>query len=167
MAARIALALAILAGAAVLSCDAFAAVDFYAAINRLRAGEGACASGAKQPPLTRQPALERAALSVALGRTLQESIKASGYRATRASVISVTGSGLSERTLAQLGPGYCQKLLDPAFGEIGIHQDERHLWIVLAAPFAPQVALSPEAAAQRVLQLTNDARAQARNCGGR
>jgi uncharacterized protein YkwD len=37
----------------------------------------------------------------------------------------------------------------------------------MAAPFAPQVTLSPEVAAQRVLELTNEARTQPRRCGER
>jgi hypothetical protein len=49
---------------AALSCNAFAAADLYVAINRLRAGQGACMVAQKPAPLTRQPALERAALGL-------------------------------------------------------------------------------------------------------
>ena len=35
----------------------------------------------------------------------------------------------------------------------------------MAAPFAPHVALSPEAAARRVLELVNRARTESRKCG--
>jgi hypothetical protein len=48
--------------------------------------------------------------------------------------------------------------------EIGIYQDSRQVWIVIAAPFAPSVAMSAQAAGQRVLELVNRARATARRC---
>lgn len=152
---------------AAASCDGFAAADLYDAVNRLRAGEGACAIVQKPSPLTRQPALERAALGLARGRTLRDSLKESGYRATASLLISITGAGVSGGTVAVLEKRYCEQLLGGALVDIGIHQDARQLWIVMAAPFAPRVSLSPEAAAQRVLELVNKARAESRSCGGK
>jgi uncharacterized protein YkwD len=150
---------------AALSFDAFAATDLYAAINRLRAGEGACMVAQKPPPLTRQPALERAALGLSRGQSLRDSVRESGYRATASRFISITGAG--GRAVAVLERKYCEQLLDGALIDVGIHQDARQLWIVMAAPFAPRVALSQEVAAQRVLELVNTARAEPRRCGGR
>jgi hypothetical protein len=49
--------------------------------------------------------------------------------------------------------------------DIGIYQDARQLWIVMAAPFAPRVSLSSEAAARQVLDLVNKARTASRRCG--
>ena len=51
--------------------------------------------------------------------------------------------------------------------EIGIYADARQVWIVLAAPFAPSVEMSGQAAGQRVLELVNQARAAPRDCGNR
>jgi uncharacterized protein YkwD len=151
----------------VLSCDAFAAADLYDAVNRLRAGEGACMVAQKAAPLTRQPALERAAAGLAHGRSLRDSIRESGYRATASRFISITGAGTSARAAVLLGKKYCAELLDGAWVDIGVYQDAGRVWIVMAAPFAPRVALSQEAAAQRVLELTNEARTQPRRCGER
>ena len=148
-----------------LPWNAFAAADLYDAINRLRAGEGACMVAQKPPPLTRQAALERAAVALSRGQSLRDSVSESGYRATASRVISITGAG--GRTVAVLEKKYCGQLLDGALVDIGIYQDARQLWIVMAAPFAPRVALSLEAAAQRVLELVNNARTEPRRCGGR
>ena len=150
---------------ATLSCDAFAATDLYDAINRLRAGEGACMVAQKAAPLARQPALERAAVGLSRGQSLRDSVRESGYRATASRFISITGAG--GRAVAVLERKYCEPLLDGALVDIGIYQDGRQLWIVMAAPFAPRVALSQEVAAQRVLELVNTARAEPRRCGGR
>ena len=152
---------------ATLSCDALAAADLYDAINRLRAGEGACMVAQKAAPLARQPALERAALGLARGRSLRDSVRESGYRATASRFISITGAGTGGRAVAVLERKYCEPLLDGALVDIGIYQDGRQLWIVMAAPFAPRVALSQEVAAQRVLELVNNARTEPRRCGGR
>lgn len=152
---------------AALSCGAIAAADLYDAVNRVRAGEGACAVVQKPAPLTRHSALEQAALGLARGQKLQESLKKSGYRASTSLFIGITGAGVNEGAVAALEKKYCEKLTRPALVDIGIYQDARQLSIVMAAPFAPQVALSPEAAAQRVLELANKARAEPRSCGAR
>jgi uncharacterized protein YkwD len=51
--------------------------------------------------------------------------------------------------------------------EVGIYLDARQVWIVMAAPFAPSVEVSEQAAGQRVLDLVNQARATPRYCGDR
>jgi uncharacterized protein YkwD len=150
---------------AAFACHALAAADLYDAVNRLRVGQGACAAVQKPVPLMRQPALERAALDLARGQTLQDSLKESGYRATASLFISISGSDISEGAVALLEKQYCKQLLGAELVDIGIYQDARQLWIVMAAPFAPQVSLSSEAAARRVLELVNKARAVSRRCG--
>jgi uncharacterized protein YkwD len=152
---------------AALACDAVAAADPYEAVARLRAGEGACMVARKPPPLKRQPALERAAAALARGLSLRDSLKAAGYRATASRFIAITGAGAGGIAFAQLERKHCRELLEGALTDIGVYYHDRQLWIVMAAPFTPQVALSPEVAAQRVLELTNEARTQPRRCGER
>ena len=113
----------------------------------------------------RQPALERAALDLARGQTLPDSLKESGYRATASLFISISGPDISEGAVSVLEKQYCKQLLGAELVDIGIYQDARQLWIVMAAPFAPRVSLSSEAAARRVLELVNKARAVSRRCG--
>ena len=62
---------------------------------------------------------------------------------------------------------YCRQLQDAAMTEVGIYLDARQVWIVMAAPFAPSVGVSEQAAGQRVLDLVNQARATPRYCGNR
>ena len=147
------------------SCEALAAADLYDAINGLRAGHGACAARQTPAALTRQPALERAARDLARGYTLPDSLKQSGYRASASLFISISGADSSDEAATLLEKRYCKQILSAELAEIGIYQDARQLWIVMAAPFAPRVSLSSEAAARRVLDLVNKARAASRRCG--
>ena len=148
------------------ACFDAAASDLYAAINRLRAGEGNCAVVEKLPPLRPQAALERVARDLSRGNKLQQSLKAAGYRATRSSAISITGDTAGARAAGMLGKQiHCQQLQDAEMTEVGIYLDARQVWIVMAAPFAPSVEMSAQAAGQRVLDLVNQARATPRYCG--
>ncbi len=145
-----------------------AADDLYAAINRLRAGAGNCAAKPHLRPLQQQAALERVARDLAQGVELKQSLRETGYRAARSSALNIRGGGIGGRAAEILsGKPYCQPLQEAAFTEAGIYVDDRQLWIVFAAPVAPAVALPAEAAAQRVLELVNRARATPRNCGER
>jgi uncharacterized protein YkwD len=139
------------------------ALELYPTINRLRSGQG-CA-GEKMLPLKPQPALERVARALSQGGELQASLKEAGYRATRARALSLTGDGVDARAEALLAQRSCGELREPGVTEVGVYADARQLWIVMATPFAPAVALSPQAAGERVLGLVNQARAVPRKCG--
>lgn len=145
-----------------------AASDLYTAINRLRAGEGNCAITERLPPLKPQAALERVAGDLARGEKLPQSLKAAGYRATRSSALSIRGDGVGAQAAGMLAKqSYCRQLQDGAMTEVGIYVDAHQVWIVMAAPFAPSVRMSEQAAGQRVLDLVNQARATPRFCGNR
>jgi uncharacterized protein YkwD len=145
-----------------------AAGDLYTAINRLRAGDGNCAAVNEMPPLKPQAALERVARALARGDKVEPSMKAAGYRATRYSALSLRGDGVGAQAAAMLArQSYCQQLQDAAMTEVGVYLDASQLWVVMAAPFAPSVGVSEEAAGQRVLDLVNRARSTPRYCGDR
>jgi uncharacterized protein YkwD len=99
------------------------------------------------------------------GAGLPESLKDAAYRASTSVYISLSGDGVVDKAGAALGERYCTQLLGRALADIGIYQEDRHIWIVMAAPFAPQVSMSADTAAARVLELVNRARAEARSCG--
>ena len=151
-----------------LASHAAAASELYATVNRLRAGDGACAEK-KLPPLQPKAKLERVARELARGGKLEESLKAAGYRATRSHAMSVRGSGVTEKAAAAIlgKQEYCPRLQNAEMTDIGIHLDSRQVWVVMAAPFTPSVGMSEEQALQRVLVLVNQARAQPRACGGK
>ena len=145
-----------------------AAGDLYAAINRLRAGGGDCTTAANLPPLKPQAALERVARDLSQGGDLKQSEKENGYRAARSRALSIKGEGVGAQAEAILArQSYCPPLQEAGMADVGIYQDARQVWIVIAAPFAPAVALSAQAAGQRVLDLVNQARATPRSCGNR
>jgi uncharacterized protein YkwD len=117
-------------------------------------------------PLRPQAALERVAADLARGDNLEQSLSAAGYRSTRSSALSITGDGVGAQAAQMLASkSYCRQLQDAAMTEVGIYQDARQVWVVMAAPFAPAVAVSEQAAGQRVLDLVNRARAAPRYCG--
>jgi uncharacterized protein YkwD len=147
-------------------CFDAAASDLYVVVNRLRAGGDHCPVAKNLPPLKPQALLERVAGDLSRGKDLQQSLKAVGYRATRVQAIKITGDGASpwaEGTIRD----YCARLQDPAMTEIGVYLAAGQTWIVTAAPFAPAVAMSQQAAGARVLALVNQARAAPRYCGNR
>jgi uncharacterized protein YkwD len=151
-------------------CFNAAADDLYASINRLRAGDSICATARGLAPLRPQPALERTARDLAQGLSLQQSLRQVGYTAARFSAFSIAGNGFG-------GQQYCRELQEAGMTEIGVFQDARQVWIVLASP---SMATSPSRTAvplatrregsgqppgERILDLINQARATPRNCG--
>ena len=134
-----------------------------ATVNRLRAAGGACT--AASPPVSARPALDAAAAAAAHGAALEASLQSAGYRATEAQIITLSGEGVRARLYGLLASRFCPQVSAPRLTEIGVHEDRRQLWIVLAAPFAPRLDLTRKQVADRMLELVNQARAQPRQCG--
>jgi len=151
-----------------LAAGHVAAADLYAELNRLRTGDGRCTSSARLPPLRPQAALEQAARHLARGNPLDRSLAAAGYRATRSSFFSISGEGAGARAAELLASrGDCKQIMDAGLTDVGIYVESGELRVVLAAPFAPAVEMSEQAAGRRVLELVNQARATPRVCGNR
>lgn len=145
-----------------------AASDLYTTINRLRAGEGNCATTERLPALKPQAALERVARDLARGDKLEQGLQAVGYRARRSNVLWFKGEGVGSKIVGMLTEQtYCRKLQDAAVTEVGIYLDASQIWIVMAAPSAPAVMESGQAAGQHVIDLVNQARATRRYCGNK
>lgn len=132
-------------------------------VNRLRAPGGACAAAA--PPLAPRDMLDAAASRVAQGAPLDAAFKAAGYRMAQAQVITVSGQGLRAGLEKMLAQRFCAQLGNTKLTDIGVYERRNQLWIVLAAPFTPQVGLTRQQVAERMLALVNQARAGARRCG--
>jgi len=155
-----------LAGIALATAAAGAgAADLYDTINAIRAGQSECHFAQKLAPLARNAALELAAQALSRGVGMPEALKDAAYRATTSFSIRISGDGIADKAGALIARQYCQQVSKIELAEIGVYQEERNAWIVLAMPFALQVALGNDDAGQRVLELVNQARAQARNCG--
>jgi uncharacterized protein YkwD len=133
--------------------------DMLSAINHVRADCGAPTALSENPHLTEIARLR------SLGATLAVAQKQAGYHA--AHIVSMQLPGVpDERSLGRmLKEQMCARLITPGVRELGAVRRGADVWIALGEPFIPP---DPDAAAsisQRVLELTNEARAQARRCG--
>ena len=149
---------------ALLLGPARAAADVIDAITTVR--DGGCAGRTRSvPPLRENERLDEAAKRLSQGSTLPVALQAAGYHAASSfsvSISQVPPSGDVERIITQQ---FCKQAADAAFREIGTWRRGSTVWIALAQPFAPPPASERAAISRRVLELTNQARAQARRCG--
>lgn len=153
---------ALLALSAVLAAPAAAASDPLAReIEAIRA-RGCGAGGA--PALRREPALDRAAASIAAGSRLRDATLESGYRAQRSVVLEASGAG-DAAIAAGLAARACGEIADPGFRDYGLATRDGAAWVLLAAPLEPPAAGEAPAVGARVLALVNEARSAARRCG--
>lgn len=134
------------------------------ALNTLR--QQGCTKGDRPAkPLRENAELSRAAALIAGGRKLEDALKASGYRAVRATQITVRGaSGTAALARSTLGKS-CATALHGELSETGFYQRGTQTWVVLAAPFSPPAATQAGDVQARILALVNEARARPRRCG--
>ena len=141
---------------------AFARQDLLAEVNAIRAQGCADHPGVKRE-LRRDPVLDRAARALASGERLRQAMKDAGYHATRSASLEVSGSDAAiAGALAQQG---CKDIADPDFADVGVFERGDSGWIVLAGALVPPAASEAQAVSRRVLELDNEARANARRCG--
>lgn len=138
-------------------------VDVVAAANTARLQDCAGSSKAARP-LRAQAELQEAARLLAGGAGLEAAVSASGYRAKKSASIALRNGVDEGRIRALLAQRFCRTVSDPDLLEIGAYQRETDTWIVLAEPFAPPTP-GDASIASRVLDLVNEARAEARRCG--
>ena len=141
-----------------------ASAAVLAALNAVRANGCGGRSGVATP-LRENAQLIAAARRGSSDRDFRDALAATGYRATRSATIHVSGAADARSIANLLAAKYCAYLIESAYREIGIHQQERETWIVLAAPFSPPALEASDAVARHVLELVNRARMQARMCG--
>ena len=151
------------------ACAAATAADVSEAAqltNQIRARGCGEQPGVEQA-LRSVPKLEAAAQHVARGESLGDALTASGYRASRATVIHVEARSGPGAVQEFLTGRFCTTVTDPDLEEIGTASRDQEVWIVVASPLdVPDEQDRPDVAA-RVLELTNQARAQERRCGTR
>ena len=153
-----------LSAAFCVAADVHAQSDSVAlTVNRLRAPGGACQATAS--PLIPQTSLDSAAARLAKGDTPEAALKYAGYRATQAQVLTVKGAGMRSGLQALLAKRFCAQIGETAVSDIGVFEGREQVWIVLAAPFAPRLELTPQQIGERMLALVNKARSVPRRCG--
>lgn len=144
-----------------VSAPGWALADMPAVLNKVRAQS----CGARQP-LRSSARLDRVARLLSQGTQLQQAEQSAGYHAARSVSLSLSGVG-DERSLELLlRRQLCSQLGSIQYRELGVHRRGSELWIILAQPIVVPDPREQAAIAQRVLLLTNQARAHARSCGG-
>ncbi len=145
---------------------AAAQADPAAVVNALRT-EGCGGAVAVGSPVRRDSALDAAARELARSATLGDALGRVGYPVTSSTSFHVQGSRDDAAIRRMLAERYCERINDPQFSELGVHQSGAETWIVMAGRAAmPFVALQdPAAVERRVLDLVNAARGEPRQCG--
>jgi len=111
--------------------------------------------------------LDEAARRIANGADLHAALMASGYSAAQSSSIHIATTGGEFAAARLLEQRFCAQISESMLREIGVARDAGDTWIVLAAPLSAPLPADARAVSLRVLELVNQARAQARRCGSR
>jgi len=115
--------------------------------------------------LHRNKKLDKISRLLADGKSLREAGLKVGYREKSAATFRIPGvtqDALIEPTLARQ---FCAQVTDPEYTEIGTYQRGTEVWAVLALPMVPPEPRDAQQIARRILELTNAARAEGRQCG--
>jgi uncharacterized protein YkwD len=140
-----------------------ARADLVAKINGLRKNE--CAARPAGAPLHVTDTATDVARELARGRKLPDALTRASYPASTATSLHVKGAQGEDGVRRELAANYCSALGDARYAEIGVFRNGDEYWIVLASRRFDPPPLDPAAAAARVLELVNAARAVARDCG--
>ena len=137
--------------------------DLVAKVNGLR--KGRCAERPAGAPLHADDMAAGVAHELARGKKLADALKRAGYPASAATSLHVKGAQGEDGVRSELAAHYCSEVGNARYAEIGVFRSGDEYWIVLAAREFKPPPLIPAAAAARVLELVNAARAVARDCG--
>jgi uncharacterized protein YkwD len=140
-----------------------ARADLVAKINALRKND--CAAETAGAPVRADKTLDDLAHELARGTALGDAIKRVGYPASAATSLHVKGAPNEDTAQRALAVRYCTEIGDARYTELGVFRSRDNFWLVLAARRIEPRPLDPTAAAARVLELVNAARAVPRDCG--
>jgi len=150
----------------ILSLPVQADPELLAGLNAARAS-GCGGSPGVAKPFVAESRLDAAARLLAQSVQPGDALARTGYRASKWALVSLGGANGVDAIVRHVATGFCARLTDAGFLEVGIHRRMGQTWIVFAAPFAPPAAADAPAVSRRVLDLVNAARASARSCGDR
>ncbi|ROL64730.1 CAP domain-containing protein [Pseudomonas vranovensis] len=134
-------------------------------INAYRSQAQRCAGQASMelPPLASDP---RLALPVNSMGDLREALAQKSYPMVNVQAISLSGPRDAQAAMQAVRESFCQVVLDPQFVDVGVSREGRDWRIVLARPLLAGRLGDWQAEGQKVLEMINTARSQARQCGG-
>lgn len=98
---------------------------------------------------------------------LKEALRAQDYTPAKVQMLQVSGFGNPDAAMDMLKKHYCEPLMNPQYVDIGVSRTGNSWLVVLARPVvSPGLKDWPDEG-REILKLTNEARAEARKCGGR
>jgi uncharacterized protein YkwD len=142
-----------------------AAADIVNSVNKVRA-QGCPGGHGGEVPLRENRQLDAAARELARGTELRRAERESNYHAVSSASVQISGVSGDGDVERIVGRQFCSASTQAQFREIGVFRRGTDVWIALAEPFLPPLARDAAAISRRVLELTNEARAHARRCGG-
>lgn len=140
-----------------------ARADAVSLVNALRTA-GCSGEPGVGTPVQAVPELDEVARELSR-RELEAALERVGYPAASARSLHIRGSWDDDAIEDLLAESHCEAINNPRYDEIGVFSRRGETWIVLAVRKPPPPELEPRAVAERVLELVNAARAQARLCG--
>ncbi|KAA8718487.1 CAP domain-containing protein [Pseudomonas cannabina] len=114
------------------------------------------------PPLAPDP---RLVLPANGNLDLQQSLARAAYPMVTVQAISLSGPRDSAAAMKAVQESFCQVVLDPQFVDVGVSREGRDWRIVLARSLVASRLGDWQAEGQKILQMVNTARTQARQCG--
>lgn len=141
--------------------------ELLALINAYRAAPQKCRDAAPEPlpPLVAEPALAR--LRLGPGNQLMEALRAAGYQAARAEVLTLSGPSNPRDAIDFAVKSDCRLLLSKRYSAAGVSRQGNQWQIVLAQPLLGADLGDWRKAGKEVLSLVNAARARERSCGAK
>ncbi len=143
-----------------------AAADLVDIVNDIR-GAGCGRRAPAKEQVRSDSALDTVARLVARGAELGAALSQASYPAAKSTVINIGGAADDAAIREVLADGFCAAVNDRTYTAVGTYLGGNAFWLVLAAPSNRLGVGDAQGAAERVLELVNDARAKARRCGGR
>ncbi len=116
-------------------------------------------------PLASSARLAEVARQLSGGAELHAAERLAGYHALSSFSVRISGVAPNGDVARIVGQQFCRQVTNPAFREFGSWRRGSDVWLALAEPFTPPAASARGAISHRMLELTNEARAQARRCG--
>ncbi|MFJ2548666.1 CAP domain-containing protein [Pseudomonas sp. NPDC087612] len=134
-------------------------------INAYRSQAQRCAGQGSMelPPLASDPRLMLPANSMG---DLREALAQNSYPMVNVQAISLSGPRDAQAAMQAVRESFCQVVLDPQFVDVGVSREGRDWRIVLARPLLAGRLGDWQGEGQKVLEMINTARSQARQCGG-
>ncbi|RMO82447.1 hypothetical protein ALQ33_02817 [Pseudomonas syringae pv. philadelphi] len=114
------------------------------------------------PPLAPDP---RLVLPANGNLDLQQSLARATYPMVTVQAISLSGPRDSAAAMKAVQESFCQVVLDPQFVDVGVSREGRDWRIVLARSLVASRLGDWQAEGQKILEMVNTARTQARQCG--